>query len=85
MTIGDSTKSKLWFLGAGILVLLALYCFAGSVMNGSFAVSGGTTAELARFHRGAVLLFWSAAVLAGGALICLVLGVVHFRRRHRAR
>jgi len=32
----------------------------------------------------AVLFFWSAAVLAGGALICLVLGVVHFRRRHRS-
>jgi len=85
MTFSYSTKTKIWFLGAGILVLLALYCFAGACMNGSFAVGGGTSAELERFHRGAVLFFWSAAALAGGALICLVLGVVHFRRRHRAR
>ena len=84
MTIGHSTKTKLWFLGAGLLMLLALYCLSGAVMNGSFAVGGGTTAELERFHRGAVVFFWSAAVLAGSALICLVLGVVHFRRRHRS-
>ena len=85
MTIGYSTKTKLWFLGAGLLALFALYCFAGAVMNGSFAVGGGTTAELERFHRGAILFFWSAAVLAGCAFLCLVLGVVRFRRRHRAR
>lgn len=85
MTEPHRKQTKLWFFGAGLLTLFALYCFAGAVMNGSFAVGGGTTAELERFHRGAIFFFWSAAVLAGCAFLCLVLGVVHFRRRHRDR
>ena len=47
VTLKDSTKTKFWFLGAGVLALLALYCFSGAVMNGSFAVGGGTTAARA--------------------------------------
>ena len=85
MTLRDSTKTRLWFLAAGLLVLFAAYCLAGALMNGSFAVGGGTTAELERFHSGAVLFFWSAVVLAACAFLCLVFGVVRFRRRHRTR
>jgi len=85
MTLSDSTKTRLWFLGAGFLGLFALYCFAGAVMNGSFAVGGGTDAELERFHGGAILFFWSAAALAACAFFCLVLGVVRLRRRRPAR
>ena len=83
MTLSYSTKTNLWFLSAGLFALLALYCFAGAVMNGSFAVGGGTAAELERFHRGAGIFFWSAASLAGWALLCLVFGVVRSRRRPR--
>ena len=83
--VTSSLKTKLWFLAAALLTLLALYCFSGAVMNGSLAVDGGTPAELERFHWGAIVFFWSAASLASAALLCLVVGVVRLSRKRGGR
>ena len=73
-----ATKTKLCFAGAGGLALLALYCFAGAIMNGSFAVAGG--ADVGRFHRGAAILFWLSVCAAAVGLGCLILGVARAYR-----
>ena len=68
-----TTKTKLCFAGATALAPLALYCFAGAVMNGSFAVAGPVDVE--RFHRNAGTFFWLSVSAATLGLACLVLGI----------
>ena len=72
-------KAMPWFAGAFFLLLLALYCFAGVVMNGSFAVA--EAANSARYYRNANFLFWGSVASVVGALGCLVVGVVRMRSR----
>lgn len=68
-----SRKTKLCFALAAAFFLLALYCFAGAVMNGSFAVAGAVDVE--RFHRNAAIFFWLSVTIAFAALASLGLGI----------
>ena len=66
------------FASAVVLILLALYCFSGAVMNGSFAVAAPPDPE--RFSRNAIFWFRASIASAGGAAACLVVGVLRGRR-----
>jgi hypothetical protein len=77
-----ATKTKIWFGGAVALVVLSLYCFAGSLMNGSFAIA---TPELERFHRNAIIFFWLSVASAMASLACLVVGLVRLFRPVRGK
>lgn len=76
-----ATKTKLCFAGFGALSLLALYCFAGAIMNGSFAVAGSVDVD--RFHRNAAVFFWLSVASAVAALACLVSGIARQWRASR--
>jgi hypothetical protein len=76
-----ATATKLCFAGFGALTLLALYCFAGAVMNGSFAVAGAIDVD--RFHRNAAVFFWLSVASALAALACLVSGITRRWRMSR--
>jgi hypothetical protein len=70
-----SRKTKLCFALAAAFFLLALYCFAGAVMNGSFAVAGAVDVDVERFHRNAAIFFWLSVAIAFAALASLGLGI----------
>ena len=84
VTTSTPLKTKRWFIAAALLALLALYCFAGAVMTGSFAVGGGTQSQLAWFHQEAVVYFWLAASTAAGSVICVGIGIVRLLRKPQA-
>jgi hypothetical protein len=79
--ITHGTKTKICFMGAGIAAALSLCCFAGAVMNGSFAVAGPVNAD--GFQRSAAVLFWVSVFFATVALCGLTWGFVRRQRRHK--
>jgi hypothetical protein len=71
--------TQLCFAGAVALLLVAVYCFFGAVMNGWLAVAGATDSK--PFHDNATRFFWAAVAGACLAVVSLVLGIVRLRRR----
>jgi hypothetical protein len=72
-------KAKLWFAASAVSALLASYCYAGAVMNGSFAVAAA--ADAAELQRSASLFFWLSATFASLAIVGLAWGLVRYGRR----
>lgn len=77
MTYG--TKTQLWFAGAGVAMLLAIYCFAGAVMNGSFAIADAVYVD--KRERNAAVFFWISITFALLAVGCFAWGIVRYRRQ----
>lgn len=75
------TKTKLCFVGGGATALLALYCFAGALMNGSFAVAGPV--DVGRFRRHAAMFFWISVTFASLAFSFFTWGFVRHCRKPR--
>lgn len=75
MTYG--AKTKLRFAGSGVAALLAIYCYAGAVMNGSFAVAGA--AEVEKYHRNADVFFRISVAFGLLAIGCCAWGIVRYR------